>query len=279
VPDQVSGIHVSHDPDIFIVGLGLRVDHLSPETELALRSSRRVFYVSHVPEVAQRLESWCNDVTDLAVISYREQIDRLDAYKRMAATVIDGALEAPPVALALYGHPLVLSQPSTITLRTAARIGLRTKVLPAISALDCLIADLGVDPLATGVQMHEATNLLLYRRPLLPDMATIVWQVGLLETRLHTAKRYSRPERLLRLRDHLLRFYPPTHSAFGVSSSVQESTPPEIHRFRLEQLPELSFLLHPGMTMYIPPSSARPIADQELFEKLRSASHLHEIVH
>lgn len=264
--------------DVIVVGLGMRLEHLTPETEVAARSSRRVFYVSHIPGIRAVLESWCPDVTDLAAEFYRERKDRFESYKRMAARVLEAALETTPVMLALYGHPLILSHPTTLTLRNAPRLGLRVKVLPAVSSMDCLFADLRIDPLASGIQMHEATELLLYRRPLLPDMAALVWQVGLLETRLQTVNKQSRPERLLRFRDHLLRFYPPQHVVYSVATSVEPSSPAEIHRFPIADIPEHGPLLHPGTSLYIPPASVGTIIDQELLRSLTSESHLGMIV-
>ena len=51
-------------------------------------------------------------------------------------------------------------------------------MLPAISAGDCLFADLGVDPSYPGSQSLEATDLLLRNCTILSDAHVIVLQVG-----------------------------------------------------------------------------------------------------
>ena len=51
-------------------------------------------------------------------------------------------------------------------------------MLPAVSAEDCLFADLGIDPSFPGLQTLEATDMLLRKRKLLTDTHVIIWQVG-----------------------------------------------------------------------------------------------------
>ena len=55
--------------------------------------------------------------------------------------------------------------------------GFPAQMLPAVSSLDCLFCDLGVDP-ATGCQIYEATDLLLRRRPIDVHSHTIIWQIA-----------------------------------------------------------------------------------------------------
>jgi hypothetical protein len=51
-------------------------------------------------------------------------------------------------------------------------------MLPGVSAFDCLIADLGIDP-GDSCQMYEATRFLLHHsRGFDPSAALILWQVG-----------------------------------------------------------------------------------------------------
>jgi uncharacterized protein YabN with tetrapyrrole methylase and pyrophosphatase domain len=273
----VSSQDQSSTPRIYIVGLGLRIDHLTGETDQALRESSHVYYVSHIPGIRQLLLDRCSHITDLAASCYAEGQSTYSAYRDMAATVINAALSlSEPVAFALYGHPLVLAQPSQLILTLATQLSLPTKVLPAISAMDCLFADLGVDPGSRGLQMHEATELLIYQRPILPDMATIIWQVGSLETALYTVRR-SRPERLTRLKDFLLRFFPPDHDVFSVASAVEPNTSPDIRRFRITELAEYAPAFHYGTTLYIPPSEQRSVADVQLRDELTNPRHLDAI--
>ena len=164
--------------DLVVGGYGLQTGHITAETIEELRRCHAVYFVGNMPGITELLEQHCSQVIDLGASTYRVGHDRFETYKEMAVTVLEAAMTEPPVMFAMYGHPLVLSQPCVITLRIAPKLGLRTKVMPGISALDCLFSDLRIDPIEAGLQIHEATELLLYRQPLIPDMATVLGKLG-----------------------------------------------------------------------------------------------------
>ena len=60
--------------------------------------------------------------------------------------------------------------------------------------------------------------LLLRRRPLQPDVPALIWQIGNLETTLHSS-RPSAPARFERLVAHLESFYAPEHPVYVVYAS------------------------------------------------------------
>ena len=86
--------------------------------------------------------------------------------------------------------------------------------------------------------MHEATDVVLYRRTLLPELAAVLWQVGVFGTRLHGGRAISDPTRLAELRDHLLQFYEPAHPAILVVSSVS-AEPSTITEVTIQELGEV----------------------------------------
>ena len=77
-----------------------------------------------------------------------------------------------------YGHPGVFVSPSHRTIAIAREEGYIAKMLPGISAEDCLYADLNIDPSSAGCLMYEATDLLLSNRTLVPSTHLILYQVG-----------------------------------------------------------------------------------------------------
>jgi uroporphyrin-III C-methyltransferase len=84
------------------------------------------------------------------------------------------------VCAVLYGHPGVFAWASHEAVARVRAAGLPARMLPAVSALDCLLADLGIDPAATGLQTYEATYFFV-RRPVVDRHATLVLlQVGML---------------------------------------------------------------------------------------------------
>lgn len=263
--------------DITIVGLGIRLpDQVTRETEQALRRCNEVLFVDTSIAARPWLESLCPRVTDLYAESYREKGGRVDAYHHMAARTLQAALEHGPVAFAMQGHPLVYAYAPALIRDLAPLLGLQVATLPGISSMDCLFADLGLDPCTEGLQLYEATDLLLRRRPLQPDVPLLVWQVGTVETRLHS-EHTSRPERFVRFRDHLLRTYPPHHEIVAYFAAPFPLFPPRLERFALADLPAHAAGLHPGVTLYVPPVGTRPIQDVELQALVDDPDHLARI--
>lgn len=265
----------SRPVDLFLVGLGLKPAHLTAEAREAMSSCRSILYISYVPETEALLQHYCDSVVDLSGF-YEAGLDRVTTYKRMAAAALEAAVSDPPVAFALYGHPLLLALPSMICLRVAPSLGLRVTALPAVSALDCIMADLGIDPVSSGVQMHEATDVLLYRRTILPESATILWQIGAMGTRLHAEGVVSLPGRLEELTSYLLRFFPADHPAYLVASSVTDS-PAEVHRITLGDLPGSSKLVNVATTLYLPPAADSRTVNDALAARLTSQAYLDSV--
>jgi len=263
--------------DIYILGLGiLNVDQVTREAERALRRSNEVLYLDTGVATQAWLESLCPQVTPLFGSSYAEGGARLQGYHHMAAKVLEAALSHPPVSFALQGHPVVGATAPGLVARAAEVLGLEVEVLPGISAMDCLFAELMLDPVVDGLQIFEATDLLLRRRPLQADVPALIWQVGAVESCLYTA-RTSRPERFARLRSYLLEYYPPEHRVIAVHAATHPLSATERHEFAVGEIEAQAHLLHAGVTLFVPALGRRPIVDTVLLEKLGSETHLRRI--
>lgn len=261
------------EPDIYVVGLGIKgIEHVTRETEAAFRRSNEILAVATHPAVLTYLESMGPKVTNLHTISYREDEHRLDAYDTMAASVLAAALEHPPVTFALYGHPMIYVLPSRQVMQAAPYLGLKAEVQPGISSLDTIFCDLGIDPASDGLQMYEATDLLLRRRPLQPDVPCLIWQVGTVESVLYSTA-MSRPERFSRIKEYLLQFYPPEHELIAVYSTHHPLLDPTMTKFKLGEMEAHHYDLHQGLTVYIPPVQIRAVEDLELARKIESQDH------
>jgi uncharacterized protein YabN with tetrapyrrole methylase and pyrophosphatase domain len=263
--------------DLYIVGLGIvNVRQITHEVEAVLRRSKEILFVDRGYGIAEYLEQMCQKVTNLAEASYQEEDHRLNAYNKMTAMVLQAALDHSPVTFAIYGHPMVFVYPTLQVIQAAPLLGLRVQVLPGISTMDCLFIDLKLDPSSQGLQIYEATDLLLRQRPLQPDVACFILQIGTIESRLYS-EATSTAERFSRIKTHLLKFYPPEHKVKAVYSSTFPLSPSIIIEFPIGEI-ELHFeSLHPGATVYIPPLTIRPIADRELLSKIDSVTHLRQI--
>jgi precorrin-3B methylase len=262
--------------DLWIAGLGIQTaNQVTREVEQALRASHEVLYLDTGVATRSYLQGLCPRVTSLFE-NYREDRPRINAYEHMAIRVIEAALDHPPITFAIHGHPLIAAHPPFLVLELAQALRLRVEVLPGISAIDTVLADLRIDPVVHGVQMYEATDLLLRRRPLDSDVPAIIWQIGPLETALHD-QRVSRPERFTGFMGHLMRYYPPSHQVAAIFCSPHPLMPPAILRFAIEDMGRYAEEIHSGFTLYVPPSVGRPVQDRDLVEKLYSLEHLRSI--
>ena len=262
--------------DLWIAGLGIQTaNQVTRQAEQALSASREVLYLDTGVATRSYLEGLCPRVTSLFE-HYREDRPRINAYEHMAIRVIDAALDHPPVTFAIHGHPLVGAHVPFLVLELAKPLRLRVEVLPGISAIDTVLADLRIDPVIHGVQMYEATDLLLRGRPLASDVPAIIWQIGPLETALHS-RRVSRPERFAGFIGHLMRYYPPSHHVAAIFCSPHPLVPPAILRFAIEDMGRYAEEIHSGFTLYVPPSVGRPVQDCLLVEKLYSLEHLRSL--
>lgn len=124
--------------------------------------------------------------------------------------------------------------------------------------------------------MYEATDLLLRQRPLQPDVPALIWQLGNLETRLHT-QRVSRPERFERFVGYLGQYYPSEHPVIAIYTSPHPLMPAQVLRFPLRDLLDHAAEIHAGFSLYVPASQARAIQELDLLAKVDSSDHLNAI--
>jgi uncharacterized protein YabN with tetrapyrrole methylase and pyrophosphatase domain len=257
--------------DIAVVGLGISgVHQITREVEETLRRSNETFVTDMGVGVLEHLESLGPKVTDLTS-RYESGSHRILIYRRMASEVVAAALDHPPVAFATYGHPRMYCYPTTLIERAATVLDLTVQVLPGISFLDMLLAELGVDPGFDGLQMYEATDVVVRRRPLQPDVNCVITQGPIV------MDAYNRPgspsdENLLLLQDHLLEFYPAEH----VAVFVVAKTHPLLETIK-EAVPigKLAEALRRGAnvgTLFIPPVQHRDVASQELADRMKLSS-------
>lgn len=262
--------------DIFVVGLGvMSVRQVTREVEDAIRRSNTVLYVDAGFGVEDFLRTLCPRTRSLAG-HYKEQGDRTQTYRAMAAEVLDSALADPPVCFATYGHPGMYVYPTRLIARGAARLDLTVRVLPGISALDTIILDLGLDPGVRGLQMYEATDAIARARPLQPDVPCLLWQVGALESAFYSA-RPGNAQRFARLQRYLLQTYPADHPVTMVLSSGYPLLDPVRETFVVGELAEHLARGGQAGTLYLPPVTDRPVHDPDLLRDTQDPDHLAKI--
>jgi uncharacterized protein YabN with tetrapyrrole methylase and pyrophosphatase domain len=244
-----------------IVGTGIAAGaHLTSEARAALQGADEVLYLVPEPVAAAMLESLNPNSRSLFGF-YRPGLPRREIYRAIAAEIVEPVRAGKQVCVAFYGHPGVFVRPAHEAVRIARAEGFAARMLPAVSALDCLFADVGIDPADTGLQTYEATEFLLHART--PDSAAglVLWQLHVIgQERWGDAGKG-----LALLAEYLGRWYPAGHETI-----VYEASPFPIGSATVERVPlgELARRTVPAQsTLYVPPAR-EPQVDPEMAARL-----------
>lgn len=168
------------------------------------------------------------------------------------------------VCAAFYGHPGVFVNPGHEAIRRARAEGYPARMQPAVSALDCLVADLGIDPAATGLQSYEATDFVMYRRRLDPTALLVLWQIGVVGELGYASE--PRRESLVLVVDRLGRAYPRGHEVI-----LYEASPfplvadPFVQRLPFEELADARV---PLLATLVVPPARKPRRDRAVTKML-----------
>lgn len=249
---------------LVVIGTGIRVaGQITIEAKSIVQSVDRVFAV-----MADNLS--LNFLTDLnpnvhsLQHHYSKGRTRDDSYNRMVETILEPIRQGERVCAAFYGHPGVFVWPSHEAIRRARFEGFSATMLPAVSAEDCLFADLGVDPARSGCQSFECMDFLLYGRIFDPTAALILWQPAALGD-ISRSSFKTDPRWVRALAEVLMEKYPPDHEITVYEAASFPLDDPRIEPVPLNRLHEIEFTQ--ASTLYLPPLRA-PGLSRERLEKL-----------
>lgn len=188
---------------------------------------------------------------------------RGQTYSEIVDEILTWVRRGLRVCAAFYGHPGVFVTPSHQAVSRARSEGFTARMLPGVSAEDCLIADLGVDPGDAGWQSFEATTFLLYHREFDLSVPLILWQIGTIGEGHGVVEPSRRGLEVLlhRLADR----YGADHEVVVYEASPYAVSEPTIERVAVAAVdPEKVS----GMaSLYVPPQG-RPTPDREMFDRL-----------
>jgi len=220
-----------------------------------------VFFLAE--SVAASVVAGLNPNAQSLHVLYEAGVERRRAYEAMVERILAPVRAGRSVCAAFYGHPGVFVTPGHAAVGRARAEGFDARMVPGISAVDCLFADLGIDPGAAGCQMYEATDFLARRPPVDTGAVLVLWQVSVLGRSDHT----DDPDlsELPRLAEHLLELYPKRHGVIAYEASPYPIGGADARRVPLDalagaELPRLATLVlepvQPGETSAPARSSA-----------------------
>lgn len=246
------------------MGTGIRsVGQLTIESIVCIKQADKVFYIVSEP-IAESLIQRLNPSAESLQGLYAHGKPRLQTYQDCVDRIMGSVRDGKRTCAAFYGHPGVFVLPSHAAVRQARSEGYAARMLPGISAEDCLFADLGVDPAASGCQVYDATDFVMHRRKLDPSCSVILWQIGVVGHWTYQQTGYANLGLPLVL-EKLSEYYSPDHTVVVYEAAVLPGCEPVIQPVLLSQLP--SAALSAGSTLYIPPAQAT-VPDIPMYQRL-----------
>jgi hypothetical protein len=236
-----------------VVGLGIRVPaHVTHETQACLERAHEVLYLVGDPVAVSWLERVNPNARPLHGF-YEEGAPRTRTYEAMVEEILACVRRGGDICVAFYGHAGVFVNPTWEAIRRARTEGFPARMLPGISAEDCLFVDLGLDPADAGCQSYEATDLLLHRRAIDPSVPLLLWQVGVVGNVTYAPAGDS--AHLPLLVDYLTLVYPREHRVVVYEASSYSVCDPLIEEIELGAL--ATSPPSPMATLYVPPAVRR----------------------
>lgn len=239
------------------VGTGMRMaGQMTPIARSYIETADVV--VAAVPNIFAK--KWIQEISKeyICLLSFYSECDvegknRKDTYRRMTDTIMEQVRAGKTVCAAFYGHPGVFACISHMAISEARAEGISAHMEPGISAEDCLVADIGIDPGLNGMQTMETTQYMIYDRKIDPTSLLILWQPGLAGDL--TLKRFdTNPAFLQVLVNKLARDYPLDHEVYLYEAATHPLEQTRIDKLKLKDLPNAT--LRQVTTLVIPPAYA-----------------------
>ena len=242
---------------LVVVGTGIRsVGQLTMEAVSHLSAADCVLHLVCDPvteAVIRKLNPRSETLTDL----YETDKLRGQTYAEMTERIIERVRAGQRVCAAFYGHPGVFCTTAHSAIRRAREEGYPAWLLPAVSAEDCLFADLGIEP-GLGCQTYSATGFLDRAPRWDRSTALILFRLNLVGDHTNAG---PRPGALASLRDRLVSAYPSDHPVCGYRAAMYPGCPPIVQETTLDRLADINVHLTP--TLYVP-ALTEPEADPEV---------------
>lgn len=261
----------SSSASLVVVGSGIKfLAHLTNEAKSYIEQSDKVLYLVNDPAMKMWIQEHNINAESLDHL-YTQHSLRSKCYDAIAEHILTALRKNQHVCVVLYGHPSVFSQPGLTAIKRAKNEGYYAKILPGISAEDCLFADLLIDPGQVGCQSFEATDFLIYQREFDLSSHLILWQVDAIGI-LDNAPDHDSAHGIKLLVEYLQRKgYKHNHTVIIYEAAQYPGFEPRAELTPLEKLTKASFTRI--STLYVPPAHAKSCSKTVLHELKIDASH------
>jgi siroheme synthase len=246
----------THDPrgSLVILGSGIAaIAHLTLEAIGHLKEADVVFYHANSGVVASYIRELNGNAVDLYEF-YGEGKIRTVTYVQMAELMLRKVRAGLFVVGLFHGHPGFFVHAARRSLEIARMEGYPTALIPAISAVDCLFADLRIDPGVSGVQILKASHVLKENASLATESNVVLIQVGSVGDNTFSFSGFKQAKLEL-LFDRLISIYGEDHDSVWYVAPIFPGFDPIISVRKLREYKNHSLrdTLH-AATLYLPPA-------------------------
>jgi uncharacterized protein YabN with tetrapyrrole methylase and pyrophosphatase domain len=246
-----------------VVGTGIEaLSHLTLQAKGYIARSDVVFHLVTDPISDHYIHELNSSAVSLFPF-YGPGKDRMESYEEMVEAILGPVRKGRNVCAVFYGHPGVFVFPSHEAITRARHEGHRARMLPAVSAEDCLFADIGFDPAIPGCQSFEATDFLIFNRKFDPCSSLILWQVGVIG--VQTWEKDYASKGLDVLTEQLLLSYPADHMVAIYEAAHLPTGDARVEWVQLHDL--ASATVSWISTLYVPPAQSSKL-DEAMLARL-----------
>lgn len=232
-----------------VVGTGIGFRHqIIPAAHEAIVAADVVLYQIDDPQTSAWLEAQ-NPSARPVEMPEQSGAPSADAFEAVAQEIAAAVVADTAVCFVTYGHPGIFQHAGHRSVELVRAAGGEAEMVPGISALDCLVADLGVD-IATGCQILDATALVMHNKTLDPTSALIVFQSGLFANAAIDA---TAPIAFGEFTGRLRIDWPDDTEVTVYEAPMLSSHDPSVRQHRLDELDESH--VTPRSLLYLRPSS------------------------
>jgi precorrin-6B methylase 1 len=249
---------------LIVVGTGIEaIGQVTLAAEGAIRAADIVLYVVSDVLTSDWIVS-LNPAAESMFSLYAAGRDRVTTYQLMVERIMSEVRGGRCVCAAFYGHPGMAATASHRAIAQARAEGYSARMQPGVSALDCLVCDLGIDLGSTGFQSYEATRFLAYRRHVNPFCPLILWQIGGVGIVTYEPNTYGR-KGYDALTDALSEIYGPEHEVTLYEAAAWTVCDPRVDTATVKELATIRPTF--GSTLYVPGKDAA-LLDAEMIDRL-----------
>jgi precorrin-2 methylase len=251
-------------PELTIVSSGIvSIAQLTQEARAAIVAADKIFY--HAADgVAARAFQLLNPSSFDLFQMYGEGKNRRQTYIQVAELMLSELREGRNVAGIFHGHAGFFVMAARRAVAIARAEGFAARILPGVSSVDCLIAELGIDPGVAGMQIVKAGSVLRRKAQLAHWGHVVLLQVSSAGDNDYSFSGYkkSRPQALVEV---LTETYGSDQELIYYQAALFPGLQSAVRLHRLDELAAMGDDLRfgPGI-LYFPP---RGVAWAELSSK------------